>query len=188
MRDKNDKDYRRQFFLKLLFLTKISSRARTNFIRKHQMFAGIGKNVLWQPHMFPMDSKLIRLHNNIVVANNVSFITHDAIYDVLNHMDMGEFKQHLDCIEVMDNVFIGYGAILMPGIRIGPNAIVAAGSVVTKDVPVGVVVGGNPAKVIGKFSDVVAKQKKYTETTAVTDRFNKEEIEKVWNNFLREHN
>lgn len=46
----------------------------------------------------------------------------------------------------------------MGGITIGPNAIVAAGSVVTKDVPEGTIVGGNPAKVIGKFDEYMKKR------------------------------
>ncbi|MDS3862420.1 Vat family streptogramin A O-acetyltransferase [Thermosynechococcaceae cyanobacterium BACA0444] len=47
-----------------------------------------------------------------------------------------------------DDVWIGYGATIMPGIKIGPGAIIAAKSVVTKDVPAYGIVGGNPAQVI----------------------------------------
>jgi maltose O-acetyltransferase len=47
-----------------------------------------------------------------------------------------------------NNVWIGGGAILNPGVRIGDNAVIASGAVVTKDVPENVVVGGNPAKII----------------------------------------
>lgn len=46
----------------------------------------------------------------------------------------------------------------MPNTKIGPNVIVAAGSVVTKDVPKGVIVAGVPAKVIGKFDDFAKKR------------------------------
>lgn len=46
----------------------------------------------------------------------------------------------------------------MYGVKIGPNAIVAANSVVTKDVPEGTVVGGNPANVIGNYYDVAKKR------------------------------
>ena len=55
-------------------------------------------------------------------------------------------------------VFIGANSTILYGVRIGPNAIVAAGSVVTKDVPPGSVVGGVPAKVIGSFADVAQKR------------------------------
>ena len=51
-------------------------------------------------------------------------------------------------IVIKDNCFIGLGSIILPGVTIGPNSIVAAGSVVTKDVEPDTVVGGNPAKKI----------------------------------------
>lgn len=51
----------------------------------------------------------------------------------------------------------------MYGVKIGPNAIVAANSVVTKDVPEGAVVGGNPAKIIGSYNDVAQKRLRYSQ-------------------------
>lgn len=53
-----------------------------------------------------------------------------------------------DEIEIGRNAWIGGGAIILGGVRIGENSVVAAGAVVTKDVPPGVVVAGNPAKII----------------------------------------
>jgi acetyltransferase-like isoleucine patch superfamily enzyme len=49
---------------------------------------------------------------------------------------------------ILENCFIGAGAIVLPGVTIGPQSIVAAGAVVTKDVPPNTIVAGNPAKVI----------------------------------------
>ena len=51
-------------------------------------------------------------------------------------------------IEVGDDVWIGYRAMIMPGVKIGNGAVIAAGAVVTKDVPNYAIVGGVPAKVI----------------------------------------
>jgi maltose O-acetyltransferase len=51
-------------------------------------------------------------------------------------------------IVIEDNVWIGGGAILLPGVTIGRNAVVGAGSVVTRDVPANTVVAGNPARMI----------------------------------------
>ena len=53
-------------------------------------------------------------------------------------------------ITIKDNAWVATGAIVLPGVTIGEGAVVAAGAVVTKDVEPWTVVGGNPAKVIGK--------------------------------------
>ena len=62
-------------------------------------------------------------------------------------------------VDIRDNVFIGHQAIIMPGVTIGPDAIVAAGSVVTRDVPPGMVVGGVPAKPITTMAAHIEKLK-----------------------------
>jgi acetyltransferase-like isoleucine patch superfamily enzyme len=57
-------------------------------------------------------------------------------------------------VTVRDDVWIGYGAVILSGVTIGEGSIIASGSVITKDVPPYVVVGGNPARVIvDRFSD-----------------------------------
>lgn len=58
-------------------------------------------------------------------------------------------------IIVEDWVYIGAGSQIMPGVIIGEGALVAAGSIVTKSVPAGMVVGGNPAKVICSVDEYV---------------------------------
>jgi maltose O-acetyltransferase len=51
-------------------------------------------------------------------------------------------------VKIGNNVWIGGGSIINPGVTIGNNVVIASGSVVTKDVPDNVIVGGNPAKII----------------------------------------
>jgi len=80
----------------------------------------------------------------------------------------------------MDNCFLGSESIILPGVMIGPNAVVAAGAVVTKDVSEGSIVGGNLAKVIGKLEDLLDKRKneinvsndKYARTADLWKEFN----------------
>jgi len=92
----------------------------------------------------------------------------------------GTYQIHMGCIEIMDNCFLGSESIILPGVMIGPNAVVAAGAVVTKDVSEGSIVGGNLAKVIGKLEDLLDKRKneinvsndKYARTADLWKEFN----------------
>lgn len=120
-----------------------SALTRTKYIVDHKIFAGVGKNFFFQPRIIPINAEYIKFHDNDAVASNVTFCCHDVIQKVLDHIDPpATVKKKYGCIEVMDNVFIGANSTIMYNVRIGPNAIVAAGSVVTKDVPPGSIVGG----------------------------------------------
>ncbi len=52
-------------------------------------------------------------------------------------------------VRIHDDVWLGTGTIVLPGVEIGTGSVVAAGSVVTKDIPAQVLAGGNPARVLG---------------------------------------
>lgn len=137
-------------------------RRRAEFLKKHHVFHECGENVRIQSRKIPLYANLISFHNNISVASDVTFVTHDVMHTVFRTMDEpgpAAYQEHIGCIEIFDNVFIGSHVTVLSGTKIGPNAIVAAGAVVTKDVPPGTVVGGVPAKVIGSFDDVKERRK-----------------------------
>ena len=142
--------------------TMLKSPDRVTYLRKNKIFADIGENVTIMDRKIPLYANLIRIHNNVRIASNVTFATHDITHLVLNNMQPAPeepFSETVGCIELMDNVFIGANCTIVGGVRIGPNAIVAAGAVVSKDVPPNSVVGGVPAKVICSFDEYVAKRK-----------------------------
>lgn len=74
---------------------------------------------------------------------------------------VGKYNWHLDKLIIGKDVCIGMQAMIMPGVKIGDGAVIAARSVVTKDVEAYTIVGGNPAKEIKKrFSDIEIEQLK----------------------------
>lgn len=75
-------------------------------------------------------------------------------------------------------MFIGTGSIILPGVTIGPNAVVAAGAIVNSDVPEGKRVGGVPAKVIGEFNELVKKRLMYSRQWNGMKR--EETLRKLW--------
>lgn len=160
-----------------------SAEKRTKWLKKHNFFYEMGKNVHFQPRNLPADPKFIKIHNNVAVASNVTFITHDIIHHVFNNLsgNSGRYYSHLGCIEVMDNVFIGAGVHILPNVRIGPNAIVAAGALVTNDVPEGTIVAGVPAKVIGSFEDL--RNKRLVESSLYIESERLNLVEPKWKDF-----
>lgn len=139
-----------------LFMRR-GSGARGRYLREKNIFAEVGENVKFQPRLIPLYPELIKLHNNIMVAAGVRFVTHDASYTVLSKLGLGKFPERVGCIEVMDNVFIGYNATILPNVRIGENCIIGASSTVTKDLEPNGVYAGTPAKRIGSFDEYVKK-------------------------------
>jgi len=107
------------------------------------------------------DPAYVSIGNNVVLADCV-LIGHDGSVAMLNRA-YGAKLDSVGKIVIRDNVFIGHGAIVLPGVTIGPNAIVAAGAVVTRDVPPGAIVGGVPARKISDVATLVQRLQRETD-------------------------
>lgn len=173
----------KQVINKIHFILLSDGGKRARFLKKKNILGGIGENCIFQSRNYPMDPKLLKLHNNITIAAHVNFVTHDAIRHVLFHKYKKRFGASIGCIEIMDNVFIGLGSIIMPNVRIGENCIIGAGSVVTKDVPSNSVVAGVPAKRICSFKEYVNRR---NYITSEEEKMSYDELVKnCWDSFYK---
>lgn len=95
---------------------------------------------------------------------------------------------NFDCfgkIAVGSNVYIGNNALIMPGVTIGDNVLIAAGSVVTKSVPNDVVIGGNPARIICSLNEYIQRNMQYnTDTKRLTNEAKKKFLLSLDENML----
>lgn len=135
---------------------------RAKYLKKKQVFYAMGDDCYYHTRDLPAEPFLVKLHDDVRIAAGVRLITHDIASYMVNKMpeyeQIGKAHYYMGTIEIFDHVMIGANSLILPNTKIGPNVIVAAGSVVTKDVPEGVIVAGVPAKVIGKFDDFAKKR------------------------------
>lgn len=158
--------------------------ARGRYLRDKQIMGEVGNKVRFQPRVIPLYPELIKLHNNITIGAGVHFVTHDAIFGVLNTAGLGKFPEMVGCIEVMDNVFIGMNSTIMLNVRIGSNVIIGANSLVNKDCEPNSVYAGIPARKIGSFEDFVAKRSEVNYPTVAHNQvITPEEIDAAWKDF-----
>lgn len=101
---------------------------------------------------FGSEPFLITIGSHVTVTSGVKFLTHDGTGGLMR--DQKGRRYLYSPIEVGNNVFIGVNAVIMPGVKIDNNVIVAPGAVVTKSVPSGVIIAGVPARIIGKYKDL----------------------------------
>ena len=173
------KSYTKKQLKRLRIALIFESNKRTKYIVKHNIFKSVGKNFFFQPRFIPSDPEFISFGDNVVVASNVTFITHDVSHLMLNNLSDEKFSYNMGEIIVGNNVFIGANVTILPGIKIGNNVVIGACSVVTKDIPDNCVVVGTPAKAIETFDEYLNK------------RYNSHhsyDIDDLWNHFYQNKN
>lgn len=109
--------------------------------------------------VFGSEPYLITLGKHVEITAGVRFITHDGAFWCLRQQEAYKNLDYIAPITVGSNVFFGNDAIVLPGVTIGDNVIVGAGSVVTRDIPSNSVCAGSPARVI-KTLDAYANKAK----------------------------
>ncbi len=123
----------------------------------------IGKGCSIATREFGSEPYLIEIGDYVQITNGVKFFNHGGGW---------VFRQEIPGFDTFgkivigNNVYVGSNCLIMPGVTIGNNIIIAAGSVVTKSYEEnGVIIGGNPAKVIGNVRDLKERLKQYNVNT-----------------------
>ncbi|MCI7349513.1 MAG: sugar O-acetyltransferase [Ruminococcus sp.] len=112
-------------------------------------FSDCGKNIHIGRKVFINSGCKLQDQGGIFIGDGV-LIGHNVVISTLNHDLHPEKRQgmHPKSVKIGRNVWIGSNSTILPGVTVGDNAVIGAGSVVTRDVPENMVVAGNPAKVI----------------------------------------
>ncbi len=116
-------------------------------IRCHEGVVEIGDKTVFGQECTISAYQRVRIGEQCVIADRAMFIDFDhGVVDVETPIRrQGIYKRD---VEVGSNVWIGYGACILRGIRVGDNSVIGTNSVVTRDVPANAVVGGVPARVL----------------------------------------
>ena len=110
----------------------------------------VGNNFYANFNLTVVDDVEIIIGNNVLIAPNVVLTTANHPIDPELR---GKAFQYAKKIYIEDNVWLCSGVIVLPGVRIGENSVIGAGSVVTKDIPANVVALGTPCRVVREITD-----------------------------------
>ena len=122
----------------------------------------LGNDVIIGINCTFVDNAEIRIGNRVLIASNVQFYTssHPVLSQERLVPDWKEkgttfFRTYARPIEIKDNAWIGGGSIILPGVTVGENSVIGAGSVVTRSVPANSVAVGNPCRVIRTLEEEI---------------------------------
>lgn len=123
--------------------------------------AKIGRNCNIQLRSLGSEPWLIEIGDNVTIVRDSMLITHDGSSRLFRGSisNSSKYGNAFGTIVVKDNCFIGAKAVIMPGVVIGPNSIVGAGSVVTENVLSNSVYAGVPARLISDLESFIEKYK-----------------------------
>lgn len=133
----------------------------------------MGKDNQFLSNFWSSEPYLIEIGDNCQITAGVKIFTHGGakVARVI--------EPNFDCfgkVKIGSNVYIGTNSLIMPGVTVGDNVLIAAGSVVTNSVPSNVVIGGNPAHIICTFDDYYQKNKRYNVDTKQLTPSEKREV------------
>ena len=129
-------------------------------LEKQARKAGVkmGEKNFIRSRFWSSEPYLITVGSNCAITSGVKFFTHGGARAARAKYPKFDF---FGKINIGNYVYIGTGSMIMAGVSVGDNVLIAAGSVVTKSVPSNVVVGGNPAKILCPLEVFIERNMKY---------------------------
>ena len=139
---------REEVIKKILGDTKSNLLIESNFYCDYGYNISVGENFYMNHNGVILDGAKVEFGDNVFIGPNCGFYTagHPVEVDLRN-----KGLEYARPIKVGNNVWIGGNVVVLPGVNIGDNVVIGAGSVVTKDIPSNVVAYGNPCKIKRKI-------------------------------------
>src|SRR5699024_6637166 len=121
-----------------------------NWLYRTSLRLEVGKQTSFALLVMPdtMFPEYIKVGNNTIIEYNTTILAHEYLIE----------EYRIGVVDIGDNVLIGANTTILPGVKIGDNAVISAASLVHKDVPAGSFVGGNPMKVIYTKEEMDARK------------------------------
>ncbi len=144
-------------------LRKLFGRAGTDLYVEPNLFCGFGFNISVGDHFFANNNCVFVDPGTITFGNHVSIGPCCGFYTAHHPIDADQRRagyEYAFPITVGDNVWIGGHCVILPGVTIGSDTVIGAGSVVTHDIPGHVVAAGNPCRVVREITE--ADREAYT--------------------------
>lgn len=133
------------------FIKRIIKRTKSNFFIEQTFWCDygynieIGENFYSNHNLIILDGAKVKFGDNVFIGPNCGFYTAAHPTDIIQRNEGLEYAKP---ITVGNNVWFGGNVIVMPGVKIGDNTTIGAGSVVTKNIPGNTIAVGNPCKVL----------------------------------------
>ncbi|SHG08519.1 sugar O-acetyltransferase [Chryseobacterium sp. OV279] len=141
----SDAENRNKLIRKILGKTEEHICIEPNFWCDYGYNIEVGENFYANHNLIILDCAKVTFGDNVFIGPNCSFYTAGHPLDAKQR---NEGLEYAHPIKIGDNVWLGGNVVVLPGVSIGNNAVIGAGSVVTKDIPDYAVAVGNPCRII----------------------------------------
>lgn len=136
-------------------LKKCFAKAGNDMVLTPPFYCDHGDKIYFGEHFYANTGLTILDENKVIFGNNVFLGPHVSIYTA-GHPISAEVRnselEYARAVEIGDSVWIGGNVVINPGVVIGSNVVIGSGSVVTKNIPSGVIAAGNPCRIIREIT------------------------------------